>query len=90
MLFDLTRPPVLNTKVSSESRMVRSLSLNSSPKYQLAKQLKIEQATISKWYKQNYIPETAILIALSEFFEVTIEYLVGFTDKNNYMIPLSI
>ena len=80
-------------RVATTSKFLERLSLllkgQNLSKYQLAKELKIEQATISKWFAGSYMPETFYLIKLSNYFEVTIEYLLGFNDSNIYQKPFS-
>ena len=41
----------------------------------------IEQALISKYESGKRIPPTETLIILSEYFNVSIDYLIGRTDK---------
>jgi len=47
---------------------------------QLAEQLGINQTAISKWEADKTVPETGTLITLSEFFNVSIDYLLGRSD----------
>ena len=55
---------------------------------ELSEQLNVAQATISKWEKGKSIPDTMMLKTLAEFFNVSIEYLLGgkfnkFNTKEN-------
>lgn len=43
----------------------------------LAKVVGLDQTAISKWELDKALPDTAILIKLSEFFNVSIDYLLG-------------
>lgn len=47
---------------------------------QLAIQLQIDQTTVSKWELGKAIPDTAMLITLSRFFDVSTDYLLGNSD----------
>ena len=79
------------TRVSTTPKFLERLTLllqeQNLTKYQLAKESKIEQATISKWFAGQYMPDASSLIKLSNYFEVTIEYLLGFSNTNNYRTP---
>ena len=44
---------------------------------ELAKILGLDQTAISKWELNKALPDTAILIKLSKFFNVSIDYLLG-------------
>lgn len=57
----------------------RKLALNLS-NYQIAKQLEIEQSTISKWLNKNQVPETSSLIKLSSILDCSVEFLLGRDD----------
>lgn len=47
---------------------------------QLARALDVSNAAICKWENGNAEPKVTYLIKLSEFFECTVDYLVGKTD----------
>ena len=44
---------------------------------ELAKILNIDQTTVSKWELGKAFPDTALLIQLSSFFDVSTDYLLG-------------
>ena len=44
---------------------------------ELANLLEIDQTTVSKWELDKAIPDTALLIRLSRFFDVSTDYLLG-------------
>ncbi len=46
-------------------------------KYKLAKNLKIGQSTLSRWFDGKCMPETAVLIRLSDLMSESIDYLLG-------------
>lgn len=44
---------------------------------QLAKTLHVEQASVSKWENDITIPDVATLELLADFYEVSIDFLLG-------------
>lgn len=48
--------------------------------YFIAQKLHISTSYTTNWKKKNYIPSVVNLILLSEYFEVSIDYLLGRTD----------
>ncbi|NME65661.1 helix-turn-helix transcriptional regulator [Clostridium cadaveris] len=57
---------------------------------QLADYLYLDRTSISKYETGKQIPETPTLEKLSEFFGVSIDYLLGKTDIRNYTNDSSI
>lgn len=47
---------------------------------QLADTIEVSDAAVCKWENGNAEPKATYLIKLSEFFECTVDYLVGKTD----------
>ena len=43
----------------------------------IAEIFNIEQATVSNWEKGKRIPDSEMLIKLANFFEVSVDYLLG-------------
>ena len=50
---------------------------------QLADQLGITRQSVSKWESGASVPELAKLIAIADFFDVSLDYLVGRDDIPN-------
>lgn len=48
---------------------------------ELQKQTGIEQALLSKYENGQRVPTTQALIALADFYGVSIDYLLGRTDR---------
>ena len=48
--------------------------------YRLSKETGITQATISRWRSSEILPDGANLLKLSDYFGVSIDYLVGRSD----------
>jgi len=46
-------------------------------KYMLAKKINIGQSTLNRWFNGNSMPETAVLIRISDLMGETIDYLLG-------------
>ena len=51
---------------------------------ELADKLNISRSTIASWESGNRIPELGAIEKLSDFFEVSIDYLLGKTDFRNH------
>jgi len=47
----------------------------------LAKELQVSDAAIGRWERGTRIISADLLIKLADFFDVTIDYLVGRTDN---------
>lgn len=43
----------------------------------------VEQATVSNWENGKRIPDSDMLIKLANFFEVSVDYLLGNENTNN-------
>ena len=67
-------------KVSFSTRLNALMTENHITKYALAKKINVGQPTVSRWFLNETIPETTTLIKLSEYFGVSVEYLLGFCD----------
>ena len=58
---------------------------------QLAEQLNVSRQAISKWEQGTAVPESEKLISISEYFSVTVDYLlkddtVGITDTTDEVV----
>lgn len=51
--------------------------------YTIAKNCKLRQSTITKWKNGNTIPETETLLNLAEFFDCSMDYLLGQSESEN-------
>lgn len=51
---------------------------------QLAEMFNVDQTAVSKWELNKAVPETKILIKLSDYFDVSIDYLLG---RTRYYYP---
>ncbi len=47
---------------------------------ELAKQLDIDQTTVSKWELDKALPDTTMLIKLAKFFDVSTDYLLSLSE----------
>lgn len=45
-----------------------------------AKQMNVEPSTVTNWEKGNRFPKEDVLVALANYFDVSIDYLLGRTD----------
>ena len=50
---------------------------------ELAKMVGVERSTVGKWESKNIIPPADMLVSLSEFFNVSVDYLLGRADVKN-------
>ena len=48
--------------------------------YKIAKECFFDKSCISKWFSKNHIPSYEILELLIDYFDVSIDYLLGRTD----------
>lgn len=51
---------------------------------QLAKMLKVSQGTLSYWERGDFEPDYESLMWLADYFEVSIDYLLGRTDEPSF------
>lgn len=58
-----------------ELRQAASLS-----QQKLAAQLGISQQSINKYENHNVEPDLALLAQMADFFDTTVDYLIGYTD----------
>ena len=49
--------------------------------YELSKRTHINKSNISQWKKFDYVPVLADLLILADFFDVSLDYLLGRTDN---------
>lgn len=55
---------------------------------QLADAIGVSQQSINKYENHDVEPDIAIMISLSEFFSVSVDYLIGHTDVERLIEPL--
>jgi transcriptional regulator with XRE-family HTH domain len=67
-------------------RVFELLKKNSMTAKDLSDETGIPQSTITEWKKSRSKPSTDALKKLSEYFNVTTDYLLGMTDKPNRLI----
>lgn len=48
--------------------------------YKVSKDLHFDQSYITRWFSKNYFPALELLDLISDYFEVSIDYLLGRTD----------
>ena len=48
--------------------------------YKVSHDLHFDQSYITRWLKNNYLPSLELLELLSDYFKVSIDYLLGRTD----------
>lgn len=66
----------------AELRKLRNISQKNFAKY-----LNISQGNLCEWEKGRVEPNIDFLKKIADFFEVSIDYLVGRTDESDYIIP---
>jgi transcriptional regulator with XRE-family HTH domain len=63
------------------SKRIRELRLERKLKQaDVAKELKVTPATVTRWESQTQEPDYLTLALLAQFFEVTTDYLLGLDD----------
>lgn len=57
----------------------------------MAKEMHVSQGTYNNWENSNTQPSIEQLIALANFFEVSVDYLIGNTDESGgtFTTPLT-
>lgn len=67
--------------------MVKNLKklrkINNISQQRLASDIGISQQSINKYENQKTEPDISTLIKLAEYFDTTVDYLVGFTDEDD-------
>lgn len=53
---------------------------------QLATELNVEPSTITNWEKGNRCPKDDILIKLADYFNCSVDYLLGRTDNKDSVV----
>lgn len=48
--------------------------------YKVSKDLHFDQSYITRWFKKNYLPSLELLETISDYFKVSLDYLLGRTD----------
>lgn len=49
--------------------------------YKVSKDLHFDNSYITRWFKKNYLPSLELLETISDYFKVSIDYLLGRTDE---------
>lgn len=52
----------------------------------LARSLSVAKQTVSNWENGNRKPDSDMLIKIADYFDVSVDYLLGRTDNRNYSI----
>lgn len=53
---------------------------------ELAKIMNVTKQTVSNWENGNRIPDTSTLYKLANFFDISVDYLLGRTDDPNVKV----
>ncbi len=48
--------------------------------YKVSKDLHFDQSYITRWFSKNYLPSLELLDLISDYFKVSLDYLLGRTD----------
>ncbi len=71
-------------KTDSIGKKIKSLRENSGLEAQkLASELSVGKSTLSNWENDRRTPDTDTLIKIANYFEVSVDYLLGRTDERN-------
>jgi len=54
---------------------------NNVSKYRIAKECGFDKGNFTKWTSKNMLPQTESLIAIAGYFDCTVEYLLGLSDR---------
>ncbi len=66
-----------------QERLQELLVENNMSRLQLSKQLNISSTTINGYFNNNYYPKIEIAIAMSKFFNCSLDFLFGLSDIKN-------
>lgn len=69
-----------NKKSNFHERFSENLVKNNLTAYKISKICNISQSTITKWTKYGKMPETSTLILLANFFNCSVDYLLGHAE----------
>ncbi|WBW95283.1 helix-turn-helix domain-containing protein [Oceanirhabdus sp. W0125-5] len=50
---------------------------------EFAKEMNVEPATVTNWEKGKRFPKDDMLVKIADYFDVTLDYLLGRTDSSN-------
>lgn len=51
--------------------------------YKVSKDVHFDQSYITRWFNKNYLPSLELLELISDYFKVSVDYLLGRTDDRN-------
>ncbi|SDX59273.1 helix-turn-helix domain-containing protein [Eubacterium barkeri] len=69
-----------------QQRLKQLRKKNNLTQSQLAKRLGLQSAAVSKYETGQTEPSLAMLWAMAELFQVSIDYLIGYSDVENPMV----
>lgn len=49
--------------------------------YKVSKDLHFDKSYVSRWLNKNYLPSLELLELIADYFEVSVDYLLGRTDE---------
>ncbi len=78
--FEKSKQPKSFLERLEELRIERGIKT----RYGLAQELLIHRNNIAQWYKINCLPLIDDLIIIAQYFEVSIDYLLGRTDDRTF------
>ncbi len=55
---------------------------NNVSKYRIAKECGFDKGNFTKWASRGMLPQTESLIAIANYFDCTVEYLLGLSDRH--------
>ena len=68
-----------------QERLKELLEDNNLSRLQLAKNLKISSTTINGYFNKNYYPNIEIAVAMSKYFNCSLNFLFGLTDDKKIL-----
>lgn len=72
------------SEANFEIRLKSLCSNNKVTYYQVSKDCHFSNSYISRWLNYGYLPSLELLEIISDYFKVSVDYLVGRTDDINY------
>lgn len=74
----LTRTDMPSTFITRANELAAK---NKVSKYRIAKECGFDKGNFSKWASRDMLPQTQSLIAIADYFDCSVEYLLGLSDS---------
>lgn len=68
-----------NYKLTSDcsDRLIQAIDNSGKTRYKISKEFKVSQQQLHNWYRRKQIPSLITLIAFADYFNCSLDYLIG-------------